>query len=137
MKNIVKQILNKSDCLSLRAKKLIIVAGIGILAVVSCAVGFHVVANAITGTTYTLVEIDESTQDDYLEQIQTFIQYDSMEGMTWARAYENKGRIHVHIFDGYVDDIFVFEDDVLRYTGSSVTPDLLPVEAFELPETNE
>lgn len=132
MKQTVEQMTAAFQTVSLRTKKNLVLVGLSTLVLLSGLTSFHTVSSAVLRTSHNPVTLDTPTQRDYTEQIQSFLEYDSMDGMRWERAYENRGHIHVHLFDGYATSIFVFENERLSYLGSTTTPDLLSVDSDSL-----
>lgn len=90
--------------------------------------GYTVVARTVAFNDHTDVTLTETVQTDYLAQIQEALQYDNLEGVRVSDTYLHRGLLYLHIFDGYAEDIFVFQDDELYAFGSTVTSDLLLIE---------
>lgn len=90
--------------------------------------GYTVVARTIAFNDHTDVTLSETVKMDYLSQIQEVLQYDDLEGVRLSDTYHHRGLLYVHIFDGYAEDVFVFQDDELYAFGSTVTSDLLLIE---------
>lgn len=92
------------------------------------AIVVHNVDQAIKGSESVEIQLDDETKKDYESKILDFIQYEHTSRLTWSQTRQKKDEIYVYLFDGYIDNIFVFKDDVLIKHGTSRQYELIPVD---------
>lgn len=131
MKRHITQVYSALKAWPTRTKRVVVLAGLTLSITGSCWLGYDTVASAISRTTPVPVTLESSTKKDFTRQIQVLLQYESMEGLSFSHAYDKDGLTYVHLFDGATDNVFVFEENTLRYAGSQSTPSLLQVSATD------
>lgn len=69
--------------------------------------------------------------DVYYEQIEDFLSYEGLEKLSLRDSYRKRNKIYIVLFDGYTDNIFVFNgDDKLIQYGTNVGGDLMKIEEY-------
>lgn len=113
-------------------RKEIIIVGVGVtlLASIVLALTVHNVDQKINNSKPVEVILASDMQTDYEEQILDFLSYDSADKMILTKSYEKNGKTYLTYFDGYVNNIFVFKDDILFQYGTNVGGDLINVNKY-------
>lgn len=89
------------------------------------------VGKAIARTEPVPVQLTADQRTSYESQIRAFIPYPEPERILWTGTYQTGDETRVHLFDGAVKNVFVFEDDTLTKYGTSATTDFVRVADLE------